>query len=710
RVASTSASGVIRMEIDGNSATGAVSIPNTGAWQTWTTVKVSGIAFPAGSHQLRLFIVTGGFNLNSVTVAAPSANPGFLRASGKNIVNDKGNFIIKAINIGDFMIQEGYMMNLGGSQHVYRQKIADMIGTAGRDQFYANYYKNFITKADIDSIAKWGFNTIRLPLHYELFTPLGQPDVYLTQGFDIIDNILGWCKANNIYVILDLHAAPGGENSGDISDYDASKPSLWESAANRDQTVKLWAKLAQRYVGEQYVGGYDLINETNWTLANNNALLAQLMKDITAAIRQVDNNHIVYIEGNSYANDYNGLTPKWDNNMVYSFHKYWNDDSQGSLNFVLAIRDGQNVPIWMGEFGENSNHWIANAVSLMDANGIGWAIWPYKKMSSVSSVSSFKQPANWSAFANYVNGGAMPSAAAGQAILNELLENIKVSNCAVNKGYLYALFQQPDNNNTIPYGNHAVALPGRVIAANYDEGKNGYAYNDAAFQNTQYGSTVGSSTNWNTGWYYRNDGVDLQYSNAEAAPTVGWTENNDWMQYTVNVSASGLYTVKVRVAGNGGSLSLSSDGVTLINNAAIPGTGGWDTWQTVTLGSINLAAGKHTLRMTITSAGYNISYFDFVSSAARMAGNTSMDITVLSTYPNPFINQTNVHVLIQEAGEVSVKVYEKTGQQVGTIAEGYMAAGDYNFSLDAGNLKPDLYLIRLTMNDKVYTLKMVKTE
>ncbi|HXA00568.1 MAG TPA: carbohydrate-binding protein, partial [Cytophagaceae bacterium] len=463
-------------------------------------------------------------------------------------------------------------------------------------------------------------------------------------------------------------------------------------------------------VNEQYIGGYDLINETNWTLANNNALLAQLMKDITTAIRLVDNNHILYIEGNSYANDYNGLTPKWDNNMAYSFHKYWNDDTQGSLDFVLAIRDGQNVPIWMGEFGENSNNWIANAVSLMNANNIGWAIWPYKKMSSISSVSSFKQPSNWSTFANYVNGGAMPSAATGQAILNELLEDVKVANCTVNKGYLYALFQQPGNNNTAPYANNVVSLPGKVIAANYDEGKNGYAYNDAAFQDTQYGSTVGSSTSWNTGWYYRNDGVDLQYSNAENGPTVGWTENNDWMQYTVNVSSSGSYTIKVRVAGNGGTMSLSSDGVTLINNAAIPATGGWDTWQTVTLVTVNLTAGKHAFRATINTPGYNVSYFDFSSSVARMATNTTSSAAALSSYPNPFANSTSIEVVIPEAGDIAVKVYDKIGQEVGTIVEGYMMPGTYNFPFDASNLKADLYLVKLNTSDKVFTLKMVKMQ
>lgn len=621
RTASTSG-GAIRMEIDGTDVTGTVALANTGGWQTWVTTNKTNVALTAGQHILRLFVVTGGFNLNYITVSPVSNGPGFLHASGKNIVNKHGNYVLKTLNLGNFMVQEGYMLNLGGQyQHVIKQKIADVVGTANRDQFYDNYYNNFITKADIDSIAKWGFNSVRLPMHYNLFTPLNQPDVYIEKGFTLVDQLLGWCKEKNLYLILDLHAAPGGQSSGDISDYVAGQPSLWESAANREKTVKLWRKFAERYVNEEYIGGYDLINETNWTLPNNNALLAQLMKDITAAIRQVDNNHLIFIEGNSYANDYNGLTPKWDNNMAYSFHKYWNDNVDGSLNFILSIRDAQNVPIWLGEFGENSNHWVAEAVSLMNKYNIGWAIWPYKKMGSISGISSHKQPNNWSALANYINGtGAKPTAAAGQAILNEWLESVKVQNCTVNYGYLYALLKQPGNNNTVPFEN--VTLPGRVVAAKYDEGKNGYAYRDNVFQTAQFGSGGGVYTQWNNGWHFRNDGVDLQFSTSENNTIVGYTESNEWLQYTVNVAVAGTYSVKARVAGNGGTMSLSSNGTTLLSNVAVAATGGWDTYQTFTLGNVNLNAGKNTLRLTINTAGYNISYLDFTTqSTAQLPYN-----------------------------------------------------------------------------------------
>ena len=81
-----------------------------------------------------------------------------------------------------------------------------------------------------------------------------------------------------MYVILDLHAAPGGQGMDQgISDYDPSKPSLWESEANRDKTVALWQRIAAYYAEEPWIAGYDLINETNWEMPGNLPLLKLIL-------------------------------------------------------------------------------------------------------------------------------------------------------------------------------------------------------------------------------------------------------------------------------------------------------------------------------------------------------------------------------------------------------------------------------------------------
>ncbi len=693
--------GVIRMEIDGKDVGLSMALPITGGWQTWMTTTFQKINLSAGSHVLKVIAATGGFNFNYVNVSATvvSGGPGFLHASGKNIVNNNGNFVMKAVNIGNYMVQEGYMMNLGGGfQHIIKQKIADVVGQSNADQFYKDYYKNYLTKTDIDSLAIWGFNSIRLPMHYNLFTPLGQPTVFLESGFVMVDSVISWCKANKIYVILDLHAAPGGESSGDISDYVAGQPSLWESAANRDQTVKLWKKFAERYVNEQYVGGYDLINETNWTLPGN-TMLMQLMQDITTAIRTVDNNHIIFIEGNSYANDYNGLTPKWDNNMAYSFHKYWNDVTDASLNFIFNIRDGQNVPIWLGEFSENSNHWNAETVDLMAKHNIGWAVWPYKKMGSVSGMVAFNEPNNWSALAGYINGGAKPSANTGQTILNELLQNVKLSNCKINRDYLFSLFPAP---NSAARGFAPHHLPGVISAVEYDMGKNGIAYSDLVYQTSQFGAGGGSYTAWNTGWYFRNDGVDVQYSNAENKAIVGWMETAEWMQYTADVAFTSTYSVKIRAAGNGGKVSVLLDETTIINNATVGSTAGWDTWKDFSLGNINLTAGKHALKLLVATAGYNISSLDFVD--VLSTGIDVEKIDSYSAYPSPFTNETSLKVSSEFSSPLSIKAIDSRGVEVYN-SSAHFTNENISFGSD---LAAGIYFVQLVHENKTQVIKIIK--
>ena len=136
-------------------------------------------------------------------------------------------------------------------------------------------------------------------MHYDLLTPRDQPYVYTESGFAQIDSLITWCKKRDIYLILDLHAAPGGQSAEPISDYDPLYPSLWDSEENKARTIDLWREIASRYVNEETLAGYDLLNEPAWReLGPQNIDLRNLYINITNAIRTVDTNHIVYIEGN----------------------------------------------------------------------------------------------------------------------------------------------------------------------------------------------------------------------------------------------------------------------------------------------------------------------------------------------------------------------------------------------------------------------------
>jgi hypothetical protein len=386
---------------------------------------------------------------------------GFLKAEGRLIVNENGEkVILRGIGLGGWMLQEGYMLKLGkvGPQYRIREKITELVGPEKAAAFYDRWLANDIRKIDIDSMAAWGFNSVRLPMHYALYTlpvdkePVAGKDTWLEKGWELTDSLLSWCKADHIYLILDMHAAPGGQgNDLPIADRDPSKPSLWESAANREKMVALWRKLAQRYANEAWVGGYDIINEPNWGFAGDtadlhgiketgNVPLRQLMVDITTAIRSVDKRHMIIIEGNGWGNNYRGILPAWDNNMVLSFHKYWNPNTDDAIRGFLNLREKYNIPLWLGESGENNDQWYHDAVRLVEGHDIGWCWWPLKKIGTNQPLEVVMPPAFQKLVDYWVKNGPRPTEQEAEEGLNALVENIRLEKNIVHRDVLDALF------------------------------------------------------------------------------------------------------------------------------------------------------------------------------------------------------------------------------------------------------------------------------
>ncbi|MFN2439706.1 MAG: glycoside hydrolase family 5 protein, partial [Chitinophagaceae bacterium] len=374
------------------------------------------------------------------------------------------------MGLGGWMLQEPYMLQFTKAtyaQNNFRKKIKDLIGDEKTALFYDAWLANHCTKADIDSLAAWGFNSVRLPMHYNLYTlpvdeePVTGQNTWLVKGFALTDSLLAWCKAARMYLILDLHAAPNAQGAdAAISDRDTTKPSLWQSEAAQQKTIALWQKLAERYKNETWIGGYDLINETNWGFEKpsdkngceekTNAPLKALLQAITKGIRQVDTNHIIFIEANCWANNYAGIFPLWDSNTVVSFHKYWNNNDVASIQKFLQIREEQNVPIWMGESGENSNVWFRTAIQLLEENKIGWAWWPLKKLGNNNPLQIKKNKA-YEMLISFLEGNASkPSVEQAFAALMQLAENSKIENNIFHKDVIDAMFRQTTSTATLP--------------------------------------------------------------------------------------------------------------------------------------------------------------------------------------------------------------------------------------------------------------------
>jgi len=599
-----------------------------------------------------------------------------LKASGTKIVDASGNeIILRGIGLGGWMLQEGYMLqtaDFAPTQHEIRKKIEDLIGSQGTNDFYNKWLTNHVTKTDIDSLAAWGFNSIRLPMHYNLYTlpthlePIAGTDTWLETGFQLTDSLLKWCKQNNIYLILDLHAAPGGQGRDRaISDMDENYPSLWQSSENKRKTIALWKKLAEKYANEPAIGGYDLINETNWNFEGahpngcnetRNVDLRNLLVDITRAIREVDQNHIIFIEGNCWANNFNGLTPPWDNNLVYSFHKYWNQNSTAAIQQFLDLRTNQNVPIWLGETGENSNVWFQQCVRLLEDNKIGWAWWPVKKIGSIVGPLTAIKTDNYNYLLDYWKGTvSKPATDWATDALMQQADNLKIEKCVYHPDVIDALIRQPFDNTTKPFKKHSVSAA--IYFTDYDMGRIGKAYFDKDYQNADGGQ-------WNKGYAYRNDGVDIETCTDRQTNgfSVGWTEANEWLQYTVDVPEAGNYNISVRyaAAASGAKIYIQQYDANISGSFELPSTGNWTTWNTFVSPTFKLSEGKQPIRIYIENGGCNLNYFEITKSTSTGSINQNQN-RLFDIYPNPSNNTIHITKKSGLDKNITIKLFNLAG-------------------------------------------------
>lgn len=560
-----------------------------------------------------------------------------LKANGGKIVKPNGSeFITKSLGLGGWLVQEGYMLGASGAQWEIKAFLNSLAGTQATNDFYDSWLNNFVTEADVAEIAKLGYNTIRVPLHYNLFFDASGhwiEDVTQNRGMSILHQIIYWASKNNLYVIPDLHAAPGGQGKNkDISDYNPAFPGLWESATNQDMTVTLWGKIAQEFVGYDCIAGYDLINEVNYDFENTgdasggsctvNAPLRALYKRIITEIRKYDTNRILFIEGNGYANNFNGLKElvsvdfPTDVNLAFSFHKYWNSNNQSDISKFITLRNTYNRPIWLGETGENSNAWFAQMAKLMEINSIGWSNWPWKKITTFDGPQLITSTPEWTKLMQYKKSSSnpRPTTSEAQKALLDIAKRIKIANCTpfpdVSFAYNYAL-----HNITKPYKD--VSTSDIINASDYDLGAYNESWNDVDYINTTGSSK--SETYWNKGFSYRNDGVDIYPSTNSLLPNghyVGDIKDGEWLQYTVTVPQSGQYDLVLLVAGFGGDITTMVNGQPAINNYLLPTTGNYSSWTPVKIGTIQLTAGTSQIQLCFNTGNFNLGTLKFEKTTA----------------------------------------------------------------------------------------------
>lgn len=379
----------------------------------------------------------GGSAAGPAPPPSPSVAPAFstLHASGRQIVNDAGEPVrLRGVNLGGWLVKEGYILHLPGAAldapSEIDRAIVDLAGPVVGAQLLAEWRQQWIAEADISEIHALGFNSVRLPLHYDLLWDLARNEPR-PDGFAFLDQVVRWCESHGLWLFLDLHCAPGGQNAGNISDSDGVAR-LFTDAANQDATVALWQAIASRYRDRgAVIGGYDLLNEPVWQPGTD---VAQLFQRLVAAVRAADPRHLIVLEGDTWATDFSIFAAPSDPNLVYSFHKYWNANDEASISPFLAFSGRWNVPLWLGETGENTSQWYRDALALATRHEIGWCFWPWKKIWTDNDPLSVEPPAgSWELISEYFEGKrAKPTPDEAAAAVRAMLQAAQVSRCRRN--------------------------------------------------------------------------------------------------------------------------------------------------------------------------------------------------------------------------------------------------------------------------------------
>jgi hypothetical protein len=339
-----------------------------------------------------------------------------LKAKGLDIVEAGRPVRLRGVNLGGWMLIEDYMIGLPWTEWKIREQFRRVLGAESYTAFFDAYDQAYIAEADIAFLAQQGFNYVRLPFNYRCFEDDLAPGVWIESGFRQLDRVVALCRKYKIWVLLDLHAAPGAQARDQNAGSAYGETYLWEHREFLDRTAALWAEIARRYSGDAAIAGYNLLCEP---VTTNVALLNEFYLKIIRAIRKVDADHLIVLDGNLWAKDIASLHDELfaDPQVIPALHHYYSERFPALANLTRypAVVDGQRLdretvrktlagkydqrriqrPVLVAEFGvsrSNSQPFdvqlaiTRDLVSIFEENGWGWSMWCYKDLRNMGIV------------------------------------------------------------------------------------------------------------------------------------------------------------------------------------------------------------------------------------------------------------------------------------------------------------------------------------
>ena len=391
-----------------------------------------------------------------LAVSGLQAQGKFIHVDGPDLVQPNGErLFIQGTNLGNWLNPEGYMFGLKKTNSAWMidLMLKEMVGPDATADFWQAFRTNYITKADIDFIAAQGANTVRLPFNYKLFTDedyMGETGQ--KQPFLLMDRVVAWCKANGLYLILDMHDCPGSQ-TGDNIDDGYGYPWLFESERSQQLFCDIWVEIARHYRDESTILGYELMNEPIAHYFENKdslyTLLQPLYKRAVKAIRTVDQNHVILL-GGAHWNSFFFMFDDWtfDKNIMFTCHRYGGPATKEAIKEYIDFRDKTQLPMYMGEIGHNTMEWQAQFVEVMKQNNIGYTFWPYKKIDD-SCMMGIPRPEGWDStivkFSETSRNSyqewreARPRQAEALRLLMQYAENCRFDRCQPQTEYIQSM-------------------------------------------------------------------------------------------------------------------------------------------------------------------------------------------------------------------------------------------------------------------------------
>ncbi|MDQ3847298.1 MAG: glycoside hydrolase family 5 protein [Bacteroidota bacterium] len=336
-----------------------------------------------------------------------SANKNWLRVSGDQIVNQKGDTVLlRGFGLGGMLHMENFINGYPANEEAMREGLKKVLGDKKYNLYFDAFYKSYFTEPDAAYIQSLGLNLVRIPINYRLFEDDMNPGVIKQGAFAYLDSVIARCARHQIYTIIDLHALPGAQNQHWHSDNPTHVASFWIHKDFQDRALHLWEVIANRYKNEPWVAGYDLINEPADPTGEK---LFPYYKRLRNAIRKIDPKHILFLEGDRYAEEFQNFTEVWENTVYtnhdyavpgfidggdypgYSRNRYYDKDTlEKDFLKKSEFMFKHHVPVWVGEFGpvytgnpqkdEMRYQVLKDQLAYYDKYKVSWCIWLYKDM------------------------------------------------------------------------------------------------------------------------------------------------------------------------------------------------------------------------------------------------------------------------------------------------------------------------------------------